>query len=55
MTKKKVRVQVGCCGFRLALAEYTRLLPVVEIQQTFYQPPQIKTLERWRAEAPAGI
>ncbi len=25
----------------------------VEIQHTFYQPPQIKTLERWRAEVPA--
>jgi len=25
---------------------------VVEVQQTFYQPPQVKTLERWRAEAP---
>jgi len=27
----------------------------VEIQHTFYQPPQITTLERWRAELPAGF
>ncbi|HEX8423392.1 MAG TPA: DUF72 domain-containing protein [Pyrinomonadaceae bacterium] len=26
--------------------------PVVEVQQTFYQPPQVKTLERWREAAP---
>lgn len=25
----------------------------MEVQQTFYQPPQVATLERWRAEAPA--
>lgn len=25
---------------------------VVEVQQTFYQPPQVKTLENWRAEKP---
>lgn len=52
MTHAKARAQVGCCGFRLPLIEYARLFSVVEIQQTFYQPPQIKTLERWRAESP---
>jgi uncharacterized protein YecE (DUF72 family) len=26
---------------------------VVEVQQTFYQPPQIKTLEKWRSQVPA--
>jgi uncharacterized protein YecE (DUF72 family) len=34
------------------MAEYTRHFSVVEVQQTFYQPPQISTLERWRAAAP---
>jgi uncharacterized protein YecE (DUF72 family) len=29
--------------------------PVVEVQQTFYQPPQTETLKRWRAEAPEGF
>lgn len=32
--------------------EYALLFPVVEVQQTFYQPPQIKTLARWREEVP---
>src|SRR5215211_4148447 len=46
------RVKVGCCGFRMAMAEYVAHFQVVEVQQTFYQPPQVQTLERWRAEAP---
>ena len=45
-------VKTGCCGFRLAQSEYAARLGVVEVQQTFYQPPQIKTLERWRLDAP---
>jgi uncharacterized protein YecE (DUF72 family) len=36
----------------MAMAEYVKQFAVVEVQQTFYQPPQISTLERWRAEAP---
>lgn len=48
-------VKTGCCGFRTSRVEYVNAFPVVEVQQTFYQPPQIKTLERWRAEAPPGF
>jgi uncharacterized protein YecE (DUF72 family) len=39
----------------MAMAEYTARFPVVEVQQTFYQPPQVSTLERWRAEAPPSF
>lgn len=46
------RINIGTCGFGGKKIEYSQLLSVVEIQQTFYQPPQIKTLERWRAEMP---
>jgi uncharacterized protein YecE (DUF72 family) len=49
------RINIGTCGFRGNKIEYSRLLSAVEIQQTFYQPPQIKTLARWRAEMPAGF
>jgi uncharacterized protein YecE (DUF72 family) len=45
-------LKVGCCGFRLTRAEYARQFRVVEVQQTFYQPPQLPTLRRWRAEVP---
>jgi uncharacterized protein YecE (DUF72 family) len=34
------------------MADYVQSFPVVEVQQTFYQPPQLSTLERWRAIAP---
>lgn len=53
MKKSSKRIiKAGCCGFRLSQAEYVKRFPVVEVQQTFYQPPQVKTLERWRADAP---
>lgn len=45
-------IRIGCCGFALARKRYFRRFPVVEVQQTFYQPPQRRTLERWRAQAP---
>lgn len=45
-------IRVGCCGFPIGRRAYFGRFPVVEVQQTFYQPPSSKTLERWRAEAP---
>ncbi len=48
-------IRVGCCGFPCARRTYYRRFPVVEVQKTFYEPPQDATLARWRAEAPAGF
>lgn len=46
-------VKVGTCGFgRVKRPDYVKLFPVVEIQHTFYHPPEIKTLEKWRRELP---
>lgn len=45
-------VRVGLCGFTMAFADYVREFPVVEVQQTFYQPPADATLLRWRRQAP---
>ena len=39
----------------MSRAEYLSLFPVVEVQQTFYQPPRVETLRRWREEAPRGF
>ena len=50
--KRRRVLKTGCCGFRLSRPEYFARFPVVEVQQTFYQPPQISTLKRWREEAP---
>ncbi len=48
-------IKTGCCGFPVKRDLYFRELELVEIQQTFYQPPSPKTLERWREEAPKGF
>lgn len=32
-----------------------RRFSLVEVQQTFYQPPRLATLKRWRDEAPRGF
>lgn len=53
--KRAPALQVGTCGFGLAKEAYAQVFSGVEIQHTFYQPPQIKTLERWRKEVPADF
>lgn len=44
--------KVGTSGFGLAQKRYAQQFSCVEVQHTFYQPPAISTLERWRAAAP---
>lgn len=48
-------INIGCCGFRSSRQSYYELLQSVEVQHTFYQPPQVSTLEKWRAEAPPAF
>jgi uncharacterized protein YecE (DUF72 family) len=45
-------MRLGMCGFTIGAAAYFRQLRVVEVQQTFYDPPPHMTLARWRAQAP---
>ncbi len=45
-------IRVGCCGIPVKLSSYAELFRVVEVQQTFYQPPRVTTLARWRAQVP---
>jgi len=45
-------IRIGCCGFPLRHAERCRRFDAIELQHTFYQPPERDTLERWRGEAP---
>jgi uncharacterized protein YecE (DUF72 family) len=47
--------KIGTCGFGLAKARYAQSFSYVEVQHTFYQPPRLSTLERWRAEMPADF
>jgi uncharacterized protein YecE (DUF72 family) len=46
-------LKVGCCGFPVDKVKYGQSFNVVEVQQIFYQPPRISTLQKWRALMPA--
>jgi uncharacterized protein YecE (DUF72 family) len=46
-------IRVGTCGFCLPRKEYFGTFGLIEIQHTFYRPPQIETVRRWRAAAPS--
>lgn len=48
-------LKLGMCGFTIGAAQYFRNFRVVEVQQTFYDPPQAQTLMKWRAQAPSGF
>lgn len=48
-------MKLGMCGFTIGAAAYFKQFPVVEVQQTFYDPPTIATLEKWRRQAPSGF
>ena len=45
-------IKVGCCGFAAGRGKYFATLPLVEINITFYQPPELSVVQRWRDEAP---
>lgn len=45
-------MKLGLCGFTIGAAAYFETYRAVEVQQTFYDPPAPRTLERWRAQAP---
>jgi uncharacterized protein YecE (DUF72 family) len=48
-------IHVGVCGFCLPQAKLFERFRLLEVQQTFYWPPQLKTVERWRRDAPADF
>ena len=51
-------IKVGCCGwgfYRGGLSAYQKKFSTVEIQQSFYRLPALKTAERWRSEALEGF
>lgn len=48
-------IKVGLCGWTIGMREYFERFPVVEVQQTFYDPPAERTMLRWRESAPEGF
>lgn len=47
--------KIGTCGFGLAKGDYAQAFSCVEVQHTFYQPPQLTTLARWPQEMPTDF
>jgi uncharacterized protein YecE (DUF72 family) len=47
--------QIGCCGFPIIKTKFAERFHVVEVQQTFYEPPKISTLQNWRSLVPANF
>jgi uncharacterized protein YecE (DUF72 family) len=48
-------MKVGCSGFQEARSKYYDEFSLVEIQQTFFQPPPIGTVLKWKHQAPANF
>ncbi|MEM0351084.1 MAG: DUF72 domain-containing protein [Archaeoglobaceae archaeon] len=45
-------MKIGCCGFPIAMEKYFKNFEVVEVQKTFYKPPSLETVKKWREFAP---
>jgi uncharacterized protein YecE (DUF72 family) len=48
-------IRHGVCGFCLPQSQLFQRFKLLEVQQTFYWPPQLKTVERWRRTAPGDF
>ncbi len=48
-------INVGLCGFTMSALRYPSYFRVVEVQQTFYQPPTANVITRWRTQMPASF
>ncbi|GGN10423.1 hypothetical protein GCM10009721_43050 [Terrabacter tumescens] len=48
-------VRVGLCGWTVSQSSYVRRFPVVEVQNTFYDPPADAVLTRWRTQVPTDF
>ena len=46
-----MKVKIGRCGFPVGKNRYYERFPMVELQKTFSQPPQLTTVKKWREEA----
>ncbi len=51
----KPAIKIGSCGFPVNQLKYFTKFKLIEIQQTFYRPPEPDTLKKWRRLAPASF
>src|SRR5918998_2843401 len=50
-----MNVCVGLCGFTMSMKTYALHFPVVEVQNTFYDPPPDATLKKWRTVTASSL
>jgi uncharacterized protein YecE (DUF72 family) len=50
-----MNVRIGLCGFTISMKTYALHFPVVEVQNTFYDPPPDATLEKWRTVTASSL
>jgi uncharacterized protein YecE (DUF72 family) len=43
---------IGCCGWTEAQSRYLQDFRTIELQTTFYEPPSLNVVRRWRAQSP---
>ena len=48
-------MHIGLCGWNGSQAAYFSDFDCIEIQSTFYDPPQVQVAGKWREAAPAGF
>ena len=48
-------VRVGLCGWTVGQAAYVQRFRLLEVQHTFYEPPDDALLARWRRSVPPGF
>jgi uncharacterized protein YecE (DUF72 family) len=48
-------IKTGCCGFPVAQGKYYKTLNTIEVNQSFFQLPELKTAHKWAAQAPKGF
>jgi uncharacterized protein YecE (DUF72 family) len=45
-------MKIGCCGFPKGMKKYFTKFKVVEVQTTFYNLPDLSTVNKWKTLAP---
>lgn len=55
MAEPGAACEVGLCGFSMAMSDYPGQFRLLEVQQTFYEPPAERVAQRWRDKMPADF
>ncbi|MCX7973206.1 MAG: DUF72 domain-containing protein [Candidatus Aminicenantes bacterium] len=48
-------IKIGCCGFPVSKIKYAQTFSVVELQHTFYNPPEPQLARKWRENMPTDF